>query len=394
MWKHQCRTVLDPARPTFSAPCNITAGETGAPLWIVETGPRTSSGIRLVGVWTSFANGTSESQARIANGDVASFLGAADRLGPSPCGSHCSRDAVCTSDGQSATCICKAGFAGNGLVCKRKPNPCLVNNGGCRPEATCTNSFGEAQCQCKPGYFARAGICVRTNPCLVEHGGCSFNATCDNVSPGTARCSCKPGFAGNGRACAFVDACQYEQYNGRPCAPNATCANLGMDAVCTCKPGFVGDGKTKCFPDPCIDGGGCSANATCSWNSTTGVARCACNPDWVGDGQTCFEDLCTPDRINATCGIPEFYSSCSTDPATGAPSCVCVQPGQENPYSLPKCRCSYGTEPKRDPITGNINCETVYVCCQIFRPPAPSLSCRSMVSCLHPAPDLGCCSGG
>jgi len=76
------------------------------------------------------------------------------------------------------------------------------------------------------------------------------------------------------------------------CDPNATCTELGGDAVCSCHEGFLdlsGSGRTgiictdvdECRADLDI----CDDNATC--NNTLGSYTCTCIEGYLGNGLTC-----------------------------------------------------------------------------------------------------------
>ena len=86
------------------------------------------------------------------------------------CTPPCHEYAECTDIEGSPTCVCMAGFTGNGDSCTGMEgintlllhcsfdyvfllldiNECDLNV--CHEDANCTNTIGSFECQCRPGY--------------------------------------------------------------------------------------------------------------------------------------------------------------------------------------------------------------------------------------------------
>uniref|UniRef100_A0A7N4PTT9 Stabilin 1 n=1 Tax=Sarcophilus harrisii TaxID=9305 RepID=A0A7N4PTT9_SARHA len=152
----------------------------------------------------------------------------------------------------------------------------------CFSPSSCIN----ASCVCSAGYTGNGTSCSEVDPCAQNHGGCSLNANCTKVAPGQRTCTCKEGYSGDGELCLEVNSCLIK--NGG-CHARAECTPTGHGQVaCNCGPGYAGDGIQSCDPDnPCAqDNGGCSRFASCN-NTGPGQRTCTCGITTVGDGFTC-----------------------------------------------------------------------------------------------------------
>ncbi|XP_068598387.1 stabilin-1 [Brachionichthys hirsutus] len=158
------------------------------------------------------------------------------------CDGVCDEDANCVTgpNGSSATCVCVAGYEGNGTYCKEL-DICSWSNGGCSEFATCTMvSAGERTCTCEDGYTGDGVVCLEMDGCLVKNGGCHMSADCIRTGPNTTSCVCRFGFQGSGRFCLPVNPCRND--NGG-CSKYALCQYRGQgQRNCTCRRGHVGDG--------------------------------------------------------------------------------------------------------------------------------------------------------
>ncbi|KAF5908876.1 stabilin-1-like, partial [Clarias magur] len=158
------------------------------------------------------------------------------------CGGNCDQNANCFSPGSGVkpTCVCVAGYHGNGTFCQ-ETDLCGTSNGGCSEHATCTKiSPGERSCTCKTGYTGDGTVCLEMDPCLVNNGGCSENTDCIKTGPNTAACVCKLGFATRRNLCIPINLCLKD--NGG-CSPNAMCQySVPGERNCTCRYGYKGNG--------------------------------------------------------------------------------------------------------------------------------------------------------
>lgn len=201
---------------------------------------------------------------------------------PSPCDA-CSPDATCDVVGGTATCVCRMGFDGDGVVCV-DVDECALAMDRCDFNAACTNTVGSYTCACDAAncWYGDGFSCVQTDECLC--GNPTQGAQCEQVS-GSCSCYCQLGYVGDGLTCTDVDECA----DPASCAPQATCTNDPGTYRCACGAGYLGDGYG---PMGCTDANecllgsaGCSPDATCT--NTIGGATCACNPGFVGDGFAC-----------------------------------------------------------------------------------------------------------
>ena len=92
-------------------------------------------------------------------------------------GSHnCSAQAMCINNIGSYSCICNAGFEGNGLFCSSNTYPNFVSTrfndistdinecsdeelNDCRANATCMDTFGSFTCTCVKGFSGNGTSC-------------------------------------------------------------------------------------------------------------------------------------------------------------------------------------------------------------------------------------------
>ncbi|XP_056462964.1 stabilin-1 isoform X1 [Gadus chalcogrammus] len=125
------------------------------------------------------------------------------------CGGICDENANCIAGplGSSPTCVCAAGYHGNGTSCKEL-DLCGWENGGCSRFAVCARvSPTQRTCNCKDGYFGDGVVCLEVDGCLFNNGGCDRTAECTRTGPNTTACSCQPGSYLLGRRCSKVMQC-------------------------------------------------------------------------------------------------------------------------------------------------------------------------------------------
>uniref|UniRef100_A0A8C5P065 Stabilin 2 n=1 Tax=Jaculus jaculus TaxID=51337 RepID=A0A8C5P065_JACJA len=162
----------------------------------------------------------------------------------SACGPYmdfCHIHATCEYSNGTASCICKEGYEGDGMMCSEK-DPCMGSTpGSCSPNAECIRTgTGTYQCLCQQGWTGNGRDCVEINNCLLPGtGGCHDNAICLYVGPGQNECECKKGFQGNGIDCEPVISCLEQT---EKCHPLATCQFASGVWSCVCQDGYEGDG--------------------------------------------------------------------------------------------------------------------------------------------------------
>eukprot|EP00961_Rhodomonas_salina_P288300 3895996-Rhodomonas_salina.1 len=116
------------------------------------------------------------------------------------CVPGCNAEAGCLN----STCVCDAGFAGNGVDECSNVDECADSSTRlCHEQATCVDSEGSFFCLCNTGYNGTMRdedgklVCANINEC--DNGGhnCHRNSRCTDHE-GHFSCACKEGYAGDG----------------------------------------------------------------------------------------------------------------------------------------------------------------------------------------------------
>ncbi|XP_006888640.1 PREDICTED: stabilin-2 [Elephantulus edwardii] len=214
---------------------------------------------------------------------------------PNRYGPRCDKKCLCAfgtcdnridSDGSCLTGTCRDGSAGK--FCNKQTSSCGPYVQFCHIHATCVYSNGTASCVCKEGYEGDGILCSEMDPCAgLTTGGCSHNADCVKTGLGTHTCVCQPGWTGDGRDCSEINNCQLPSAGG--CHSNATCLYVGPGQnECECKKGFQGNG-IDCEPvTSCLEQTGkCHPLASCQFTSS-GIWSCVCQEGYEGDGLLCY----------------------------------------------------------------------------------------------------------
>eukprot|EP00548_Thalassiothrix_antarctica_P007308 CAMPEP_0194136872 /NCGR_PEP_ID=MMETSP0152-20130528/6827_1 /TAXON_ID=1049557 /ORGANISM="Thalassiothrix antarctica, Strain L6-D1" /LENGTH=843 /DNA_ID=CAMNT_0038833675 /DNA_START=242 /DNA_END=2770 /DNA_ORIENTATION=- len=113
----------------------------------------------------------------------------------------CDRNAKCTNLPGSFRCTCNTGFVGDGNTCRQR-TPC----DDCKNNASCVDNT----CVCDAGYEGDGSVqCTDINECLQTPSVCE-NGTCQNRG-GRYRCTCDDGFRikpGSGlKLCEDINEC-------------------------------------------------------------------------------------------------------------------------------------------------------------------------------------------
>lgn len=93
-------------------------------------------------------------------------------------------------NGSAATCVCVAGYQGNGTFCKGK---ITWRDFDKHSELSALAKF--VRIWFVSLYLAELDLCHWSN------GGCSQNAVCTKVSAGERTCTCREGYTGDGVVC-------------------------------------------------------------------------------------------------------------------------------------------------------------------------------------------------
>lgn len=214
---------------------------------------------------------------------------------PQKYGPRCDQKCLCAhgtcdnridSDGSCLSGTCRDGSTGK--FCDKQPSACGPYVQFCHIHATCEYSNGTASCVCKAGYEGDGILCSEMDPCMgLTPGGCSPNAECIKTGTGTHACVCQQGWTGNGRDCWEINNCLLPGTGG--CHDNATCLYVGPGQnECECKSGFRGSG-IDCEPIvSCLEQASiCHPLATCQL-AAAGVWSCVCREGYEGDGLLCY----------------------------------------------------------------------------------------------------------
>uniref|UniRef100_A0A672US94 Stabilin 2 n=1 Tax=Strigops habroptila TaxID=2489341 RepID=A0A672US94_STRHB len=113
------------------------------------------------------------------------------------------------------TCICQAGWTGDGRDCSAINNCLLPTMAGCHENATCIYvGPGQNDCKCKDGFRGNGVECTPINSCLEQNGKCHHLATCQFESSHGWECVCPKGYEGDGRIC-YGNAADVKMFKGQ-----------------------------------------------------------------------------------------------------------------------------------------------------------------------------------
>merc|ERR1712032_742010 len=101
--------------------------------------------------------------------------------------------ATCTNIGGGFKCNCKAGFRGDGEVCK-DVDECSENSFKCHAHSSCKNRPGDYGCACDDGYYAFDTGCRKDDACRSQP--CQNGGECQ-VQGNAFKCTCASGWSGD-----------------------------------------------------------------------------------------------------------------------------------------------------------------------------------------------------
>uniref|UniRef100_A0A8C9BB91 Stabilin-2 n=1 Tax=Phocoena sinus TaxID=42100 RepID=A0A8C9BB91_PHOSS len=244
---------------------------------------------------------------------------------PNKYGPRCDKRCLCgfgtcdnriDSDGACLPGTCRDGSAGR--FCHKQTSACGPYMQFCHIHATCEYSNGTASCVCKAGYEGDGSLCSEMDPCSgLTRGGCSRNAECIRTGRGTHICVCHQGWTGDGRDCSEINTCLLPSAGS--CHHNATCLYIGPGQnECECKKGFRGNG-IDCEPvTSCLEQTGkCHPLATCQFTSS-GVWSCVCQEGYEGDGLLCYGNELS--FLSAAAIFNQWINNASLQPMLSAAS--------------------------------------------------------------------------
>ncbi len=211
--------------------------------------------------------------------------------------SGCDANAQCTPGAQSVSCVCKAGFAGNGFQCL-DVNECNTGAFSCPTNTVCSNTVGSYTCVCAANYADCDGN--KVNGCevslLSDVSNCNVCGNkCGAVTNGIA--GCNAGKCGIGSCNAGFGDCNNAAADGCEINKNTDANNCnGCGAVCPAIAGGVaGCSAGKCGVGSCnspfADCDSSAANG-CEINTSNDINNCTgCGVVCSG---TCANSVCTP----------------------------------------------------------------------------------------------------
>eukprot|EP00933_Yihiella_yeosuensis_P080566 TRINITY_DN94014_c0_g1_i1.p1 TRINITY_DN94014_c0_g1~~TRINITY_DN94014_c0_g1_i1.p1 ORF type:complete len:1178 (+),score=165.71 TRINITY_DN94014_c0_g1_i1:31-3564(+) len=275
---------------------------------------------------------------------------------------NCHAGATCNDTIGSFSCVCNAGYTGNGTFCE-DVNECVTNRCVNQIGSRCLNTVGSYECPCAPGWIMdnATNKCVNDNECTGRNAtnttnatnsshNCNTSASCIDTS-GSFWCRCNAGYIGDGVSCRDEDECQVKSY---PCKmstiQSGRCNNTPGSFQCLCKEGYEQNGTdTACFNiNEC--------NHTSRFNSSiVGVSQHTCNTsisqcvDTIGS----FSCLCKTGFYWNTSNL-----SCQdVDECTAIPiKHTCTGKGRGmgciNTYGSFKCGCTAGWNSTNETVNG------------------------------------------
>lgn len=98
-------------------------------------------------------------------------------------------------NGSTATCVCVAGYQGNGTHCKGTTHSAQLDTARTNRPSSSKLAKSVGVLICWPFILAELDLCHWSN------GGCSENAVCTKVSAGERTCTCREGYTGDGVVC-------------------------------------------------------------------------------------------------------------------------------------------------------------------------------------------------
>ena len=162
---------------------------------------------------------------------------------------------------------------------------CAVGTDNCDTNATCTNAVPSFTCMCNAGWMGDGVTCVDVDECADATDNCDPNAICTNTL-GSFSCACDVGWMGDGLSCADIDECATATDN---CDVNASCTNTVGGFDCTCNMGFFGDGVTCTMNPECGNGTVDQAIEQCTDLSAGSRAELDYRDVWTDDGRHLVE---------------------------------------------------------------------------------------------------------
>eukprot|EP00820_Chromera_velia_P031059 Cvel_13591.t1-p1 / transcript=Cvel_13591.t1 / gene=Cvel_13591 / organism=Chromera_velia_CCMP2878 / gene_product=Fibrillin-1, putative / transcript_product=Fibrillin-1, putative / location=Cvel_scaffold935:1-18272(-) / protein_length=1088 / sequence_SO=supercontig / SO=protein_coding / is_pseudo=false len=164
---------------------------------------------------------------------------------------NCDTNAYCTDNYGSFTCACNNGYADNsagtdGTSCA-DVDECALDIHDCDEGslASCTDTAGSFACVCPTGYELDLSkphntTCTDVNECTAALHNCDLNAECTN-GDGSFDCDCTAGYEGSGLACSNIDECTL---GNDTCIDDAVCKDTTGSFYCDCPSGFFGGGSS------------------------------------------------------------------------------------------------------------------------------------------------------
>lgn len=291
-------------------------------------------------------------------------------IGPSDtsCGT-CDSNATCDSSSGTPTCVCNAGYLGDGSTCMPETCPAQTIANGLVSPSDAVGTGGTIAYGCNRGYTLSAtgdttrtclsgGVWSGTAPTCapIAVAGCASNpcqngATCVDGAGGSYSCHCAAGWLGAN--CDMPEMCSglVAPAHG---SVSATSATVGNGATYACDPGYALVGSAT---QTCQAGGTWSGSApTCAAKACPTLAQPANGAVTATSGTTgtvvtysCSAGFALSGSSTRTCGTDSAWSGteptcvaasdCSANPCVHSLNgCVDTNPG----YSCGTCTAGFG----------------------------------------------------
>lgn len=241
----------------------------------------------------------------------------------------CHPEANCLYQSPGYSCVCKAGFEGDGKNCT-DVNECTVGSNNCYGEAICKNLPGGYKCECPKGYLLADDprTCNDVDECANDPFICGNYSRCQNTR-GSYTCDCIRGYSWNSTSnrCEDVDECKTGTH---PCHSLAQCTNTPGSCTCHCGAGYTGDGVYFCELTqncPPVKSLLCPVGTTCR-DQGNGTFDCRCGTDQLDKGVvSCATGVCvhtcqTVDPCWTKASRCSPFAQCKT--VAGEARCFCL----------------------------------------------------------------------
>lgn len=163
LWSSRCLVKISGTAADGSVACDIGTGQEGGPI-LRDRLPNIpgSTPVSIVGVIVRSPLRSTLNRIKIINAEAEAFIRNVRELPSDPCysgGRTCHPNALCTTNGTRATCVCRIGLYGDGYSCAT--DLCLVRGLRCSVNGYCYDTGDIPRCRCISGFIGDGVNCVR-----------------------------------------------------------------------------------------------------------------------------------------------------------------------------------------------------------------------------------------